>query len=77
MKFKLIAEIVDQKPFRPFVVTMTTGDAFRVPHREHIFLPPSKTEILIYDEDLHFRILDVRHVVAVEPQRERESKPRK
>ena len=70
MKFKLIAEIVETKPFRPFVVTTTTGDAYTVPHREHIFLPPSKTEILLYDEDMHFRIVDVRHVISVEPRRD-------
>ena len=71
MKFALIAGIVDQKPFRPFVVTTSAGDTFRVPHREHCFLPPSKSEILIYDEDMHFRIIDVGHVVSMEPERER------
>lgn len=74
MKFALIAEIVEHKPFRPFVVTTSTGESFRVPHREHVFLPPSKSEILIYDEDLHFRIIDVGHVVSIEPERDRSKK---
>ena len=67
MKFDLIRDIVEQKPFVPVVITTTTGDAYNIPHREHVFLPPSESELLVYDEDMHFRIFDLKHIVSIEP----------
>lgn len=36
---------MDQKPFRPFAISLTSGERFEVPHPENIFILPSRQTV--------------------------------
>lgn len=36
---------IDQKPFRPFAISLTSGERFEVPHPDNIFVLPSRQKV--------------------------------
>ena len=45
---------IDQKPFRPFAISLTSGERFEIPHPENIFVLPSRQtvhHIMVYKTD--------------------------
>lgn len=38
-------------PFRPFVIRMTSGQEYEIPHPDFIFVPPEGRIIVVYTKD--------------------------
>ncbi len=36
---------VDQKPFRPFAISLTSGERFEVTHPDNIFILPTRQQV--------------------------------
>ena len=41
----------------PFTLRMADGKEYRVPHRDHISLPPNASYVIVYDDDGGFVVL--------------------
>ena len=54
-------------PFRPFELWLNSGQVVRVPHPEFAFMPPkpNQWDLVVYDEDRAFTIIDVAQVAAL------------
>jgi hypothetical protein len=70
-------DMLRAQPFRPFLVKTTDGDTHRVEHPDYALVSPSKTEVVIYDRDGHFRHVAMNHIVSLEPHRNGSRKPGK
>ena len=62
------------QPSRPFDVKTTDGDTFRVTHPDFAMVSPDETEVIFYERDNHFRVVDIDHIVSHEPVREQTRK---
>jgi hypothetical protein len=56
--------IRDANPFQPFIIHMTNGRKFRVPHRDFVSISPTGRTVMIYKDDA-FSILDMLLVTEV------------
>jgi len=71
MTVQTFRELLTQRPFRPFRLVMSSGQAYEVRHPEMAWL--TRTDILVgideTDEGVpaEFRICSLLHVTAVEP----------
>ena len=65
------------QPFRPFLVKTTDGDTFRVDHPDYAMINPTGADVAIYEANGHFRLVDLNHVVSLEPVRNGAKKPGK
>lgn len=54
-------------PFRPFALCLNSGERVRVPHPEFALLPakPNDWEMVVFDEDQAFNIIDLAHVASL------------
>jgi hypothetical protein len=62
-------EMLKAQPFRPFLVKTTDGDTFRVEHPDYALVSPGEKDVAIFDRDDHFRLVEMNHVVSLEPVR--------
>jgi len=60
-------DMLTLQPFRPFVVKTIDGDTHRVDHPDYALVSPTKTEVVIYDKDGHFRHVAMNHIVSLAP----------
>ena len=67
-------EFLKAQQFRPFLVKMTDGDTRRVEHPDYALISPTKTQVVIFDKDGHFRHIAMNHIVSLEPVRSNGSK---
>jgi len=53
-------------PFRPFELWLNSGQVVRVPHPDFAFMPPKphQWDVVVYDEDRTFSIVDLGQVAA-------------
>ncbi len=71
MTVQLFRDLLNKRPFEPFRVVMSSGQAYEVRHPEMAFL--TKTDLLVgIDEQddgvpAEFQICSLLHVTAVEP----------
>ena len=72
-----VRDQIKARPFRPFSIKTADGDTFQVHHPDFAMISPNGTEIAIYDQDEHFRIVAMDLIVSVEPVREQKKKPGK
>ena len=58
-------------PFRPFELWLNSGQVVRVPHPGFAFMPPrpNQWDLVVYDEDRAFTIIDVAQVAALKESR--------
>ena len=62
--------------FRPFHIKTTDGDTFTVAHPDFIMISPrGDTAVLYPKEEEGHRVLNLRHVVSMEPVRNGSRKP--
>jgi len=54
-------------PFRPFAVCLSSGQMVKVPHPEFAFIPgkPNDWEMVVFDEDRAFNIIDLQQVASL------------
>lgn len=45
MNLNPLFSAIDQKPFRPFAISLTSGERFDVPHPDNIFVLPSRQTV--------------------------------
>lgn len=59
----------DAVPFRPFIIHLTDGRAYRIPHRDYLSISPTGRTVLVYGPEEAYSILDVMLVTElyVEP----------
>jgi hypothetical protein len=62
-------DMLKASPFRRFLVKTTDGDTFTVKHPDYALVSPRGTDVVIYDEDDHFRHVAMEHIVTLEPVR--------
>ena len=73
MTVQTFKELLSKRPFEPFRIVMSSGQAYDVPHPEMAFL--TKTDILVGTGEIddgvpaQFKICSLLHVTAVEPLR--------
>jgi hypothetical protein len=71
MTVQTFRELLAQRPFRPFRIVMSSGQAFEVRHPEMALLTRTAMLIGTGEEDegvpAEFRICSLLHVTAVEP----------
>lgn len=70
MTVQTFRDLLQEKPFKPFRIVMSSGQAYEVRHPEMAWL--MKTDILVgLEEEDHlptrFKICSMLHVTAVEP----------
>ena len=74
MTVAALRRLLNAQPFRPFDVKTTDGDTFRLNHPDFAMISPDETEVLCYDKDNNFRMVDMNHIVSLEPVREHPKK---
>ncbi len=54
-------------PFRPFTLCLTSGQMIKVPHPEFAYMPPKPNdwEMVVFDEDKAFNIIDLGEVACL------------
>ena len=70
MTVKTFQELLAQRPFRPFRLVMSSGQAYEVRHPEMALLTRSDLLVGVGEEDgvaSEFRICSLLHVATVEP----------
>ena len=67
MSPEIVRKRLDASPFRPFELWLNSGQVVRVPHPEFALLPPkpNQWDMVVYDEDRAFSIIDLAHVAAL------------
>jgi len=63
----IVRKRLAETPFRPFELWLNSGQIVRVPHPDFAFMPPkpNEWEVVVYDEDHTFSIVDLAHVAAL------------
>ena len=69
MTVTALRRLLNAQPFRPFDVKTTDGDTFRLDHPDFAMISPDETEVVCFDKDSHFRMVDMTHIVSLEPVR--------
>ena len=75
MRAAKFREMLHLVPFRPFYVRTTEGDTFQVDHPDFAMIDRENREVAIFDEENHFRLVDMNHIVSLEPKRNGAKKP--
>jgi hypothetical protein len=71
MTVQTFRELLTHRPFRPFRVILSSGQAYQVRHPEHAFL--TRTDLLVGVGEsaegvpAEFRICSLLHITTVEP----------
>jgi hypothetical protein len=63
----------EANPFRPFIIHLTDGRTFTVPHRDFVSQSPSGRTIIIYNANDSFSIVDLFLVTELEGPAEADS----
>ena len=73
MRFRDVMRLLQRRPFRPFRMTVTTGETFDVPHPETMFLADKFVSVPVPgpvpDPRLppDFVWIDLLHIVHIQP----------
>jgi hypothetical protein len=62
-------------PFRPFILHMTDGRTFHVPHPDFLSMSPSGRTVIVYQQDEEFSILDLLLMTEIEMSQITPSRP--
>lgn len=67
MSPEIVRKRLSASPFRPFGLWLNSGQMVQVPHPEFAFMPskPNHCDLVVYDEDRAFSIIDLAHVAAI------------
>jgi len=71
MMLQTFRDLLRQRPFRPFRVVMSSGEAYEIRHPQMAFL--TQTDIIVGVRELEegipeeFRICPLLHVTAIQP----------
>jgi hypothetical protein len=80
MRYKDMERLIERRPFRPFQITVTTGETFDVPHPEILFLADKFVSVFApkasnrRDEFQEFIWIDLMHIVHVRPLRHKQKR---
>ncbi len=59
MKDKVLANLITQRPFRPFTVRLTNGARVRISDPDRVALHPDGGGLFSFEKDGGFRILNI------------------
>ena len=68
MKDKVLANLITQRPFRPFTVRLANGARVRINDPDRVALNPDGGGLFIFERDGGFRILNI-PLIAELPQK--------
>ena len=71
MSPEMVRKRLNTRPFRPFELWLKSGQVLPVPHPEFALMPPkpNEWEMVVYDADRTFAIIDLAHVAAMKEMR--------
>lgn len=67
MKSKAFRDELHKRPFDVFDIKTTGGDTFRVIHPDYAIISPDGNTVIAFNQDSHHRVIDMRHIVSLEP----------
>ncbi|MBM3841606.1 MAG: hypothetical protein FJ398_27420 [Verrucomicrobia bacterium] len=72
MSPEIVRKRLEASPFRPFELWLNSGQVVRVPHPDFAFMPPKPNEwdVVVYDEDRAFAIINLCQVAAIKERRQ-------
>ena len=62
-----IKELMHAEPFQPVRIVLGNQQTFVVAHTDYLMLSPDRQTVILYDEQGHFKILNVQQIRLVEP----------
>ena len=67
MSPEIVRKQLSASPFRPFALGLNSGQVVTVPHPDFAFMPPKPNawDIVVYDEDQTFAIIDLAQVATM------------
>ena len=67
MSPEIVRARLEATPFRPFELWLNSGQVVRVPHPDFAFMPPkpNQWDVVVYDEDRTFSIIDLGQVAGL------------
>jgi hypothetical protein len=69
MKVDEVRSMLHRQPFQPFVIHMADGRRTPVKHMDFVLLAPSGREIIVYQPDNSWQVLDVPLITRLEVSR--------
>ena len=62
-----IKELLEAGPSRPIRIVLGSQQEFVVAHTDYLMVSPDRQNIVLYDEQGHFRIVNASQIHMVEP----------
>ena len=62
-----IKELMHAEPFQPVRIVLGNEQTFVVAHTDYLMVSPDRQTVLLYDEQGHFKTLNVQQIRLVEP----------
>ena len=59
MTIEQLRVVLQEVPFRPFMLRMADGRSLAIPHRDFVALSPSGRTVIVYRDDDSFSIVDL------------------
>jgi hypothetical protein len=67
MLMQQLRDVRDAVPFQPFVIRMTDGQSYPIPHRDYLSIAPNGRIALVYRTDSEtYRFLDIMLITRLE-----------
>lgn len=66
MKIADIQKLLHAQPFRPFLIHVADGGRIPVKHEDFVALAPTGREMLVYQPDGDYQVIDVMLVTRLE-----------
>ncbi|MEM1011668.1 MAG: hypothetical protein AAGI46_05540 [Planctomycetota bacterium] len=67
MQKESLRQELKKEPFQQLDIKTSDGDTFRIVHPDFALITPTGSAVYIFDKDDHYRVVDLAHVVTVEP----------
>ena len=77
MKIDEIRKLLHAHPFKPFLIYFADGGRMRVAHEDFVAVAPTGREIIVYQPDGDYQVVDVMLVTLLQTQTKNGAKKHK
>ncbi len=60
-----VAKLLGQIPFLPFTIEMSSGTHYSIPTRDHIYVGPKGSMVVVSNDRGLYNLLPILHITAV------------